>query len=209
MSRDHARFGPNRRNVVPPSRLVWFRGALAALAFAAWALPAADARADDPPTFADRPDREAGDTDRRLAVLVNPLAVAVGVFGAEGDFVLGPFAAIALEGDVYRRGGTTSTGLGAGLLFFPQGVALQGLYLEPRVVYARPLSESMARIDWGADVLGFGATAGWQWTWDYGLSIRLGGGAMDLVGGRRRAALGDAIALGPVIVLDGSLGWAF
>jgi hypothetical protein len=53
---------------------------------------AASARArasDDVPTFADRSDRDIEETDHTLAVLLNPLALAVGVYGGDVDFVLG------------------------------------------------------------------------------------------------------------------------
>jgi hypothetical protein len=63
---------------------------LACCAFTlALALAAPAARADDPPTFADRPDEDVRDADRRFGFLLNPLAMAVGVFGGEVDFVLG------------------------------------------------------------------------------------------------------------------------
>jgi hypothetical protein len=83
------------------------------------------------------------------------------------------------------------------------------LYVEPRVAYARPWSEALTKFDWTVDVVGVGGTAGWQWTWDYGFSVRLGGGAMYFLGGQRGAASNELLAVGPQIVLDGSLGWAF
>src|ERR1700681_2084524 len=91
---------------------------------------------DDPPTFADRTDEEVGDTDRRFAFLLDPLAMAVGVFGGEADFVLGRYAALAIEGDLYRRGDMTGEALGAGLAIYPLASALHGLYVEPRIAYA-------------------------------------------------------------------------
>jgi hypothetical protein len=167
------------------------------------------ARADDPPTFADRTDADVRDADPRFAFLLNPLAMAVGVFGGEADFVLGRYAALAIEGDLYRRGDMTGEALGAGLAFYPMGSALEGFFLEPRLAYARPSSEAMTKADWSVDVVGLGGTAGWQWTWDYGFSVRLGGGAMYFLGGPRSGPSSEPLALGPQVVLDGSLGWAF
>jgi hypothetical protein len=168
-----------------------------------------EARAEEPATYADRPDEEIGEADRTVAFLLNPLATAVGVFGGEADFVLGRFAAVAVEGDVYRRGDVTALAIGAGLPVFPMGRALHGLYLEPRITYARPIGEPIPAFDWNADVMGLGATAGWQWTWDYGFSVRIGSGAMCFVGWPRRGPSDGRLALGVQLVLDGSLGWAF
>ena len=113
--------------------------------------------------------------------------MAVGVYGGDVDFVLGRHFAASVEGDVYNVNGTTATAFGGGLLFFPNA-AFHGLYLEPRVAYARPLSEGLLRFDWNSDVFGFGATAGWQWTWDYGFTVRLGGGGMYFLGGSNPAS---------------------
>jgi hypothetical protein len=163
------------------------------------------ALADEAPTFADRSDRDVVEDDRTLGVLLNPLAAAVGVYGAETDFVLGRHFAASVEGAFYNVGGAPATAVGSGLLIYP-GTAFHGLYLEPRVVYARPLHESLARWDLSTDVLGAGATAGWQWTWDYGFTLRVGAGGMYFAGGSGP----NAVALGgPELVLDGSIGWTF
>jgi hypothetical protein len=167
---------------------------------ASWAL-------DDAPTFADRDDADIEDADRKLGILFNPLAIAYGVYGGEVDFVLGRHFAASVEGAVYDLDGTVSTAFGAGLLFYPRA-AFHGLYFEPRVVYARPLDEGLIHFDLHSDVFGFGATAGWQWTWDYGFTVRLGGGGMYYVGGADPTP--NAVALsGPQLVMDGSIGWTF
>lgn len=166
----------------------------------------ASARAEDSPTFADRTDEEIREADRRLNVLLNPLAMSIGVYGAEVDFVLGRYAAVGLEGALFRRGDDMGQTLGVGLLVYPFGEALQRLYFEPRVAWARPWG--LSKIDWSADTLGLGATAGWQWTWDYGFSVRVGGGAMYFLAGQTDG-LNGALRSGPQVVLDGSLGWAF
>ena len=163
------------------------------------------AGADEPPTFADRADEDVRDADRRFAFLLNPLAAAAGVYGGEADFVLGRYAALAVEGGLYRRNDSVVTALGIGLLAYPFGVALHGLYFEPHSLFARPVGERLAAIGASSTALGLAATAGWQWTWDYGLSVRLGGGAAYFIRGS-----GDpANPSGPELVLDGSIGWAF
>jgi hypothetical protein len=166
------------------------------------------ARADDVPTFADRADAEVRDADRSWGFLLNPLATAMGVYGGEADFVVTRYAAVAIEGDLYWSRDTAGLAIGSGLLVYPLGAVFHQLYLEPRVVYARPLREPIADFAWARDVVGVGATAGWQWTWDYGFSLRVGGGAMMYLGGSRLAQ-GPSLEVGPQLVLDGSLGWAF
>lgn len=178
--------------------------AAAAAVFAALSC-SRQAGADEPPTFADRSDEDVRDADRRLAFLLDPLAAAAGVYGGEADFVLGRHAALAVEGGVYRRSDSVASALGVGLLVYPQGAALHGLYLEPHVLCARPVDERMGAIDFSVLSVGFAVTAGWQWTWDYGLSLRLGGGAAYFVGG----SSDEAVTLGLQPVLDGSIGWAF
>jgi hypothetical protein len=180
----------------------------AAFAFALLAV-ASPTIADDAPTFADASDEEVGDTNRTWGLLLDPLAMVIGVYGGEADVVLARFAALAVEGDLYRRGDAAGLAIGTGLLVFPLGSVLHKLYLEPRIAYARPLSRPIAAFAWDMDVVGLGATAGWQWTWDYGFSLRLGGGAMYYLGGPRSASASAALALGAQPVLDGSFGWMF
>jgi hypothetical protein len=177
----------------------------AAIPLVALVLAVSPARADDVPTFADRSSHDVEEVDRSSAVMLNPLAIAQGVYGGDVDLVLGKHFAVSLEGDIYSVNGTAATAFGAGLLFYPSAT-LHGLYLEPRVIYARPLTEGLVHFDWSTDVLGLGATAGWQWTWDYGFTLRLGGGGMYFMGGQGQGALALA---GPQLVLDGSVGWAF
>jgi hypothetical protein len=180
----------------------------AALVLSVLVATTAPARAaEDVPTFADRSSKDIVDIDRSFAIMLNPLAIAVGVYGGDVDFVLGRHFAASVEGDVYNLNGTTATAFGAGLLFYPS-VAFHGLYIEPRVAFARPLSEGLLHVDWNSDALGVGATAGWQWTWDYGFTVRLGGGGLYYLGGPSPTPNAVALA-GPQLVVDGSLGWAF
>jgi hypothetical protein len=177
---------------------------------AAWLFGAVStARAGEAPTFADRSDEETPGPDRAFAVLLDPLAAALSVYGGEVDVVLGQVAALAFTGAIARRDdGAAAAALGVGLLVYPWGRALRGLYLEPQVTFARPFADGIAGLDWGADALGIAATAGWQWTWDYGFTLRLGAGAMMRFGGPRDDTAG-AVALGLRPVVDGSVGWAF
>jgi len=165
------------------------------------------AAAEDVPTFADRPARDVEDVDRTFAVLLDPLAIAAGVYGGDVDFVLGRHFAASVEADVYLLPGGAATAVGAGLLFYP-GSKFHGFYLHPRAVYARPLSEGIAHFDASTDAVGLGGSAGWQWTWDYGFTARLGAGAMAFLGGAGPTS-GTVQLGGPQVILDGCIGWAF
>jgi hypothetical protein len=162
----------------------------------------------EPATTYDRDPIGEGEPDHKMAILLNPLDVALGVYGGEVDFVLGDHVAVGVEGAFYNFSGATATAMGVGLIMYPLSGALHGWYVDPRVAYARPLDEGPFHFDWQNDVVGFGVTSGWQWTWDYGFSVRVGGGAMYYHGGGGFDPQ-SAPVRGPQLVLDGSIGWAF
>ena len=172
------------------------------------------AAADEPPTFADRADRaddSAEEATRSLALLFNPLAMSAGVFGMEADFALTQRSALAVEADVYGLGTDLGVASGLGLAFYPMHPVFHGLFLEPRLLFARRASESLLEFAWATDVVGVGGTVGWQWTWDYGFTLRLGGGGMHYFGGSG-AVIQSSLPLGcgsAVLVADASVGWAF
>ncbi|HEY8042221.1 MAG TPA: hypothetical protein VIF15_20605 [Polyangiaceae bacterium] len=143
------------------------------------------------------------DGPRTLAVLVDPLAVVLGTFAVEGDVVLGPSVALGVEGEAMSLGGTTAYGGSLGLPIFPQGIAFHGLYLHPRLAWARATGAAAS-----ADVAGVGGSIGWEWTLRLGLTVRTGLGAMV-----ERLAAGDATAASPLVgvrpLLDGTVGWTF
>jgi hypothetical protein len=166
---------------------------------------AGSAFADDAPTFADRSDDATEDADASIAVMFAPLAIACGVFGAEADFVVQRSLAVSIDAAGYRPDGATLGALGAGLLVFPFRTAFHGLYLEPRVVYTHALSEKLGA---GPGALSVEAVSGWQWTWDYGLSVRLGAGVAGSSGGLDVRA--PDISVGRLaLVADAALGWAW
>jgi len=136
-----------------------------------------------------------------FALLVNPLATLLGTFGAEGDFVIGDAAALSVEGDWVLTGGTTAWAATVGLPVFPWRTIFHGFYVHPRATAAVATSAGAS-----TDVLGIGGTAGWQHTWRFGLSLRIGGGvayehALGLDGG--------VAILGLRPLLDGEIGWVF
>jgi hypothetical protein len=167
------------------------------------------ALADDVPTFADRDDDAIEDADTTAAIVAEPLAVAYGVFAAEANIVVQRSLAVAIDAGGYRQDTAILGGVAAGLLVYPLHPALHGLYLEPRIVYTHALSLSAAST---TGTLSMGALCGWQWTWDYGLSIRLGAGAAGVVGDRavRASALLPEVSIGRLaLVADAGLGWAW
>jgi hypothetical protein len=169
---------------------------------------ARSAFADDPPTFADRADDAIEDADESVAVLVSPLAVACGVFGGEADVIVQRSIALALDAAVYGTGASSPAPLGAvgaGVLLYPLGTALHAFYVEPRVVYTRALRSDLGGAPGWVSAVG---VVGWQWTWDYGLSVRLGGGLAASTRGFPERA--PALTVGPVaLVADAALGWAW
>jgi hypothetical protein len=136
-------------------------------------------------------------------VLANPLALALGQADVELDVALAPNVALSVEADWFKLGSTTAYGAALGVPLFPQRFAFHGIYVHPRVAWAR------ASVDGATvDVTGGGATVGYEWTWPAGATMRLGGGAVY-----ERAVASDGTAsvalegLRPQV--DGALGWVF
>jgi len=91
----------------------------------------------------------------------------------------------------------------AGVALFPWRVVFHGLYVHPRVMAAYAAGPGV-----GADVVGIGGAIGWQQTFRFGLTLRVGGGAayeaaFGESGGARFATTG----VRPVV--DGDVGWVF
>ncbi len=161
--------------------------------------------ADDAPTFADRSDDATEDADASVAVMFAPVAIACGVFGGEADFVVQRSLALSIDAAGYRPGSATLGALGVGLLVFPLHTVFHGLYLEPRVTYTHALSEDLVA---GPGALSVEAVVGWQWTWDYGLTVRLGAGVAGTSGGI--AVRAPDISVGRLaLVADAAVGWAW
>jgi hypothetical protein len=178
-----------------------------AIAFALFwvAASSGSAFADDVPTFADRADDAIEDADASIAVMFDPLAIACGVFGGEADFVVQRSLAISLDAVGYRPDAATLGAVGAGLLIYPLRSAFHGLYLEPRVTYTRALSQAVVS---GPGALVVAGLSGWQWTWDYGLSIRLGVGVAGSTGGL--AVRAPEFSVGRLaLIADAGVGWAW
>ncbi len=140
---------------------------------------------------------------RSFGLMLNPAGVLFGVFGAEADVLLGDVAAVSAEGDWVSVGGTTAFGATLGLPLFPQRVPFHGLVIHPQLSLARATGDGAT-----ADLIGAGATLGWQWTLRVGLTFRVGGGAMfsHVVAGD---GAGSLVLEGVRPVADGTIGWVF
>jgi hypothetical protein len=146
---------------------------------------------------------------RTFALLVNPGAMALGGFGAEADLALGAAAALSAQAEACSLGGADARALSLGAPLFAQRVPFHGLYVHPRLTWARVTTTAAG----GAtrDEMGLGATVGWAWTLRIGFTVRLGIGAMV-----ERPLSGPDVAADAAIapmhvrpLVDGMLGWAF
>jgi hypothetical protein len=140
---------------------------------------------------------------RTFALLTNPASLLFGAIGAEGDLLLGDTAALSLEADWLALGAATSASASVGVPLFPQGVALHGFYLHPRLFAARAWSAGSH-----ADLAGIGATLGWEWTLPVGFTLRAGAGAaLDRPVGGDAGIVSAVVGVRPL--LDAGVGWAF
>jgi hypothetical protein len=157
-----------------------------------------------------RADRETDHVDafddggpRTFGLLLNPGALVLGTFAAEGDFVLGEAAAFSVEADWISTGSMAAYGVTAGVPLYPWRVVFHGLYVHPRVMLARATDDGLS-----ADVVGIGGTLGWQQTWRFGLTLRLGGGAAYEVALAQTAGRSFSVT-GVRPLVDGAIGWVF
>jgi hypothetical protein len=168
-----------------------------------WSAPA--------PAAEGRRDRETDHIDafddggpRSFGLLFNPLALALGTVAIEGDFVLGEAAALSVEGDwLPTTGAGSAYGVALGVPLFPWRVMFHGFYVHPRVMAAYATNGGLS-----ADVVGIGGTLGWQHTFRFGLSLRIGGGAAYEVALGQQAEASFAVT-GVRPLLDGEVGWVF
>jgi hypothetical protein len=140
---------------------------------------------------------------RSFGLLFNPLALALGTVAVEGDFVLGEAAALSVEGDWMPTGGGSAYGVAVGVPLFPWRVVFHGFYVHPRAMAAYATNGGLS-----ADVVGIGGTLGWQHTFRFGLSLRIGGGAAYEVALGQDAGASFAVT-GVRPLLDGDVGWVF
>jgi hypothetical protein len=140
---------------------------------------------------------------RRFGLLANPLSIALGTFGAEGDLVLGDTAALSLEAGWTPSPEVQVYGAAVGVPLFPARIPFHGFYLHPRLAWWRASADGAS-----VDVMGLGATVGWEWTWRIGFTVRAGLGATY----ERALAASDGPAgslTGVRPLVDASLGWVF
>lgn len=139
---------------------------------------------------------------RTFGLIVDPLQMAFGEYGLEGDLALGQDVAASLQGSVYSVGPTTAWAATVGLPIFPQGYAFHGFYLHPRATLATATTYGFS-----VQLFSAGGTAGYEWTWTWGGTLRVGGGASYWT-----TFAGDTAGLalqGVRPELDASIGWVF
>jgi hypothetical protein len=139
---------------------------------------------------------------RSFGLLLDPAALAFGTFAAEGDLVLGDTGAMSFGGAWTGLGGPSAYGAAVGFPVFPWRLMFHGFYVHPRAEWVHATTAGGA-----GDVLGAGATLGWQWTFRFGLTLRAGAGAAydwTVSSGASNLAIAGLRPL-----LDGDVGWVF
>jgi len=139
---------------------------------------------------------------RSVGLLLRPIAMAAGWFGAEIDAACGEHMVLGLEGDGRF---TWVHGVRAvlGALLFPQRFSFHGIYIHPTFEWDRVGADGMA-----ATILGGAIAVGYAWTWPSGPTLRLGGGVRAAKGTFGRGAALLALE-GWRPQVDADLGWVF
>ena len=186
-----------------PTRLLSLAGGIACACVFLTAPPAAIAGESRGDKETDHIDAFDDGGPRTFGLLLNPAALALGSFAAEGDLVLGGAAALSVEGDRLSAAGTTAYGVIAGIPLYLGRIVFHGFYIHPRLLWARATGESAS-----TNVVGIGGTLGWQQTWRFGLTLRFGGGAAyEVPLAEVNAGSVSIAAVRPL--LDGEVGWVF
>jgi hypothetical protein len=133
-----------------------------------------------------------------VGVLANPGALVLGALAAEVDLALGDAAALSVEVAGFGVGVPRAYGGALGVPLFVERVRFHGLYVEPRLA-ARVTTSSPSAV-----AAGLGATAGWQETWRFGLSLKGGLGLLY-----EMPVGGDGLVVGIRPLVDAAVGWLF
>jgi hypothetical protein len=141
---------------------------------------------------------------RSVGVLVHPLAMAAAWLGAEVDVACGSNVVMSVGGEERWVFGTRGERVAVGLALYPQRFSFHGIYVHPLAMWQRAPDGGGGP----ANVFGAGVTVGYAWTWPFGATVRLGGGAAyvrSLASDRQANSI--ATALRPQV--DGDVGWVF
>jgi hypothetical protein len=139
---------------------------------------------------------------RSAAVVVDPIAMSLGQLGAEVDVAVGEIIAVSMAGDWTPRGAATVARAELGAAFFPQRFAFHGLYVRPWLECMSAAGDSPS-----GRAIGVGATVGYEWTWPFGATLRVGGGVSyaKVLEGEKGAMAMEGLAPR----LDANIGWVF
>ncbi len=146
---------------------------------------------------------------KTAGIFVNPLGIAFGVYGAEVDFAVAEQLTLNINGSFHKSGNTTAFGGGLGAQWFPLEKAFHRFWIMPRVDFAAATAEE-GGTSADAKLLAVGGLLGWQWTWEGGFSIRLGGGALYYTAIAEDEDKAVEVGLKGVLpALDFSIGYTF
>jgi hypothetical protein len=134
-----------------------------------------------------------------VALMANPGALLLGALSAEVEFALGDAAALSVEANGFGLGVSRAYGGAVGAPLFVERVRFHGLYIEPRLAAVFPSSGPAS-----AAVVGLGATAGWQETWRFGLSLKGGLGLLY-----ETPIRSEGLVLNVKPLVDAAVGWVF
>jgi hypothetical protein len=132
-----------------------------------------------------------------VGVLANLGAPLSGALAAEIDFALGDAAVLSVEADCFCLGVPKAFGGAIGVPLFVERVRFHGLYVEPRLAAVVASSGAAAAV-------GLGATAGWEETFRFGLSLKGGLGLLY-----ETPLAGDGLVVGIKPLVDAAIGWVF
>lgn len=143
-------------------------------------------------------------------VLINPLGLIFGAYGAELGIGLADGVSLnpsvgymSLDSDGVK---TSALGLELGVQVFPAGTLYHGWFVLPHLAYASAKATS-GSLEATATAYGGGVLGGYQWDWRP-FTLRLGAGAAYYVA----EAKGDDVEVGVSGVapeLDASIGFSF
>jgi hypothetical protein len=137
-----------------------------------------------------------------FGLFANAGALLAGAVAGRAEIALGDAAALALEGDYFALGAARAYGASLGTPLFVERVRFHGLYVEPRLAASVPSGASV-----GSAVFGLGATAGWEETWRFGLSLKGGIGLMYATTFPGEASSPVFLGIRPLV--DAAAGWVF
>jgi hypothetical protein len=161
------------------------------------------ARAGQPDVETDHIDAADDGGPRRLGVMADGVATALGFIAVEVDGAVAENVALSIEVDHALWDEASVYGAAAGILAFPVRFAFRGFYVHPRVGLSSDSDPASPA------VLSPAVTIGYEWVCPAGCTLRLGGGGAYGVALSSEAGGTLAPLLGIRPALDLGVGWIF